>query len=279
MKLAVENWKYMTDLISQLDNVDVEKLRSSIVHHAYTCVKYAPVQQILRNTFGAKISSKLWIRLNLVARPIIDCRLLQSIASRESQFRHIRISLIHSRTRTAVNIKHRVGIFEAWTQLGLAIASNSQVRMLKSFDKDFKEACTQLYSQHAEMQLISHYESDTALPPTSDYFGCSKKTCLLCETFLKGLPRPIVTRGRHGICYPAWGLPCSTSNATYVGIKALENDLLFRIDQGSYSANVPQSSIVSDFSRLTIEDWQRREQSIELARYEEVTRRNEFLIT
>jgi hypothetical protein len=215
----------------------------------------------------------------LIARPIIDCRLLQSIASRESQFRHVRISLVHSKTRTTVNIKHRVGISEAWTQLGLGVASNSQVRKLSSFDKDFKEACTQSYTQHAEMQLISHYEGGTVLPPTSDYFGCSKKTCLLCETFLKGLPRPIVTRGRHGICYPAWGLPCSTSDAMNVGVNALETDMLLRISQGSYSANVPQCSIVSDFSRLTIEHWQRRKQNIELARNEEVTRRNEFLIT
>lgn len=44
-----------------------------------------------------------------------------------------------------------------------------------------------------------HYESGAALPPTLDYFGCSKKVCLLCESFLQALARPLATRGRHPV--------------------------------------------------------------------------------
>lgn len=117
-----------------------------------------------------------------------------------------------------------------------------------------------------------HYDERGVLQPTLDYFGCSKKTCLLCETFLRALPSPIATRGRHGICYPAWGVPDSNSGDIEVAIQQLEKSLVAHIRrflgdltnprQGGLAMNIGQSDMVSNFSRFTLEEGQRRKQHV-----------------
>ncbi|OJJ85389.1 uncharacterized protein ASPGLDRAFT_168477 [Aspergillus glaucus CBS 516.65] len=287
LEKAARTWTNMVELISRPDNAQVDKVRDLMVQQAYMCIISMQVRQLLYNVFGSNVCSKLWTTLNFLARPLLDCRLLRSIATREPQFRCIRISLIPPKPKTCVTEKYRLDIFQAWAQLGLDSPSHSEIKMLNSHKEEFRKSCAKSFCLHAEMQLFSHYEDGVALPPTLDYFGCSKKTCFLCENILKSLPKPIATRGRHGICYPAWGLPCSTSAAMEIATNALERDLLFRIRLGfnklshqrRFTAHVPQSSVVSNFSKLTLEDWQGKERKLELSRKEEAERRRELLIT
>ncbi len=91
------------------------------------------------------------------------------------------------------------------------------------------------YSLHAEMQLFMRYEENATLTPTLYYFGYSKKACLLCDSFLQSLPSPIATRGRHGICYPAWGVPPLRSVGAEAALKELEKMLVSRIKTDLYA--------------------------------------------
>ncbi|KAJ5179729.1 hypothetical protein N7492_002939 [Penicillium capsulatum] len=138
------------------------------------------------------------------------------------------------------------------------------------------------------MQLVMHYEERSAPWPTQNYFGCSKRTCLLCETFLGTLPSPIATRGRHGVCYPAWAVPDSDSSAVKVAIERLKRYLITRIralandlshaNQKSRTENVMQSDIVSDFSRFTLEEWQQREEAARRFKNQQTSQHNGLLI-
>ncbi|RYP51167.1 hypothetical protein DL768_003435 [Monosporascus sp. mg162] len=129
---------------------------------------------------------------------------------------------------------------------------------------------------HSEMQLFTQYENGAALPPTLNYFGCSKKACLLCESFLQALPRPVATRGRHGICYAAWGVPPSRSTGTTAALKELEKMLIFRarshvlnqkpINKKLIAPAVNQSTVASACSDSVIQDLLQREERAESAK-------------
>ncbi|KAH6848437.1 hypothetical protein B0I37DRAFT_164088 [Chaetomium sp. MPI-CAGE-AT-0009] len=95
-----------------------------------------------------------------------------------------------------------------------------------------------------------------------DYFGGSKKACLLCESFLQALARPVTTRGRHGICYPAWGVPPSTSPGTAAALNKLDKMLVSRVkshlaDSARFGKHlvapaVHQSTVASAYSDLDV---------------------------
>jgi hypothetical protein len=142
----------------------------------------------------------------------MDCRLLREIAAQEPHFRQTQISLLPYALEASLDPVYVVDIFEAWERLGLGTAPESVVRILHSNRHRFGEACEGTFLPlHAEMQLVSHDGDPHTSGTTIDYFGCSKKSCLVCETFLNALLSPITIRGGHEIYYPAWGVPCSDS--------------------------------------------------------------------
>lgn len=286
---AVETWTTMMELILQFDaDKGAVKSRPLIVQQAYRCLKFKQARQLFSDTFGTQAGLKLWSRLNFIARPLVDCRLLGSIAAREPQFRNCKISLVPSKSKTTLDAKYVVGIFEAWERLGLGSTPEAVVRILGPFSRRFEKACADSFSLHAEMQLVLHYDEGCAPQPTLDYFGCSKRTCLLCETFLGALPSPIATRGRHGVCYPAWAVPGSNSATVEVAVEQLEKSLVARIrgllndlmhpGQKSIAANVMQSDMVSDFSHFTLEEWRQREQDVRLFNNKQTNQRRDLLI-
>lgn len=286
---AVEAWTTMTDLTLKFDaDKETVKCRFLIVQQAYSCLNLPQVRQLLSDTFGIQDGLRLWSKLNFIARPLVDCRLLGSIAVREPLFRKCRIFLVPLKSKTTLEAKYRIGISKAWERLGLGSISAPVIRILDPFCQRFEKACAGTFSLHAEMQLVMHYEERCALRPTLDYFGCSKKTCLLCETFLRALPSPIATRGRHGVCYPAWAVPGSKSGAIEVAVERLEKSLVARIRvllndfkhtrQRGLAGNIMQSGMVSDLSCLALEEWQQREQHVRLFQNRETIRHNDLLI-
>ena len=220
---------------------------------------------MLRLAFKPEVTSKLWYALRFVARPILDCRMLCSIASHYPQFRDTRVSPIPPRPKTSIDLECRIDISEAWARLAGTKPPGSHDKILSVFRGQFKQDLAASYSLHAEIQLFMHYEdSRPRLTPTHSYFGCSKKSCLLCGTFLQVLPSPIATRGRHGICYPAWGIPQARSAEGKTALRLLEKELVSRIKflldspapvrKAYFQSNVPQSTLVSDFSTQSIQE-------------------------
>ncbi|KAL4788767.1 hypothetical protein BDV19DRAFT_395700 [Aspergillus venezuelensis] len=105
----------MTDLILQFDaDKGAVRSRALIVQQAYKCLEFTQVRQLFMDTFGSQAGSKLWSRLNFIARPLVDCQLLGSIAAREPQFWNCKISLVLSRSKTTLDAKYVVKIFKAW---------------------------------------------------------------------------------------------------------------------------------------------------------------------
>ncbi|OJJ74436.1 hypothetical protein ASPBRDRAFT_72837 [Aspergillus brasiliensis CBS 101740] len=287
---AVQTWIIMAALLLRFDSERMDSnTRSCLVQQAYRCVRETEAQQLLLDALGPKPGLRLWVCLRFVARPLTDCRLLREIALWEPQLRHAQVSLVPSTPKTTLGRDFVVDIVTAWERLGLGIAAKSVIDLLDPYKERFKQACAEPFSLHAEMQLISHYEECRGARRMLDYIGCSKKSCLLCEMFLAALNNPIETRGRHGVCYPAWGVPCSNSEAIHLATHRLTNNLVTRIrgfsrewiQPGATAAlpNVMQSGIVSDFSGPTLEDWRQRQKDVDTAKAEQSTIRTKLLLT
>jgi hypothetical protein len=210
--------------------------REKIVNRAYRCVLSTDLRRFLCNQPQANLKDenlKIWHALKSLAKPILDCRVLRDIAIQHAQFRNIRICPVRQRHKTALRDAHRdeneTEITHTWSKLASGGSSSPEATVLVGFRDKFKSDCGKSFALHAEMQLFTHYETGAALSPTLAYFGCSKKACLLCESFLQALARPVGTRGRHGICYPAWGIPPSTSPGTAAALEKLDNMLVSRV--------------------------------------------------
>jgi hypothetical protein len=286
---AAAAWTEMLGLLAGFDHQErVNERRTETVHQAYKCIRVPLLRGWLVDAFGAKNGVKLWGQLNFIARPILDCRLLREITIREPQFQRAEILLLPAPSKTVLDSEHVVDIFEAWEQLGLGTAPEPVFIILQLRRDHFREACAEPFSLHAEMQLVSHYEDPHSARPTLDYFGCSKKTCLLCESFLGALPIPITTRGRHGICYPAWGIPTAGPVSIEVAIEGALEDLVTRIQscvrtliQGKRNITIPpvkQSAMVSDFSHLTLQEWNEKQRQVQLRNTEQSAQWRNMLV-
>jgi hypothetical protein len=173
--------------------------------------------------------------LCFVARPMTDCRLLREIASREPQFRDVRISLIPPKPKARVNAKYRVVLSEAWFQLGLEPPSNTEIETINSFSKKFKKDCAESFCLHAEMQLMSHYE-DGAAPPqqltTSD--AARKPACYVkpfSVLYRTQLPREggMVFAILLGVCHARDQLRRRLLSKLWTNTSCIVSDQSFRI--------------------------------------------------
>lgn len=277
---TIETWTQFHTLLYQRCN-DPAEFRQRIVQQAYDCTVSTEVYTLLHPDSNLQFESKLWRALRFLARPIIDCRVLRDVAKRQPQFQNIRIVPVPPMQKMSIGLEYQIDLCDAWTRL-MSVSPSADI--VNKFSEQFKQDCTKSYSLHCEMQLFLHYEHKTTPIPTLDYFGCSKKACLLCDTFLQSLLNPISTRGRHGICYAAWGVPQSESFVAKVALEKLESFLVSRIKKqldsdkiGSMPA-VPQSTFVSELSYLTLEDQLQRETDIKKAKQAEYEMREEKAI-
>ncbi len=241
--------------------------RALIVCAAHECLNSIPVHDFLQTTFKTRFL-RLWRIIGRIARPVSNCRLLVRIVSRLPHSRRFKICPCPPRPKTRLNLKYLVDITDAWSRLGLSPLPDSESKRFAAFKPKFRENCARPFSSHAEIQLYLQYESSPTLTPSVDYFGCSKKSCFLCESFLQALPQPISTRGRHGICYPAWAVPATSSGNVVVALQQLKKTVFSRIEMhilhkrgNVHLVQVPQSTFVSDFSETSLEEASKRKET------------------
>ncbi|KAI1370421.1 hypothetical protein F4677DRAFT_364396 [Hypoxylon crocopeplum] len=275
---AIHTWEELIELVS---TTVFQEERELIVQRAYDCVSFTEVHSLLHAAFEPHIASKLWLSLKYLARTITDCRLLRQMSTRLAEFRNVRIFTVSSMPKTRIRPEFNIDLADAWSELTSLTPSPSDLAATARFNDWFKRDCAKEYSCHAEIQLFDYLQKDSLSALTVPYFGCSKKSCLLCEDFLHALSQPITTRGRHGICYSAWGVPSSKSVETSEALKDLEMNLVSRIRENflklqsrnkiRVTPHVAQSSIVTGLSGMTIQEMLHRERQVESVKQEETS--------
>ncbi len=264
------SWQTMTDLLRRRNTASGD-VRERVVRQAYEIGSSLSCRILLFSIFESTKASKIWSALLFLSRPLSDVRMLWRFAGRCPEYRDIRVRPVRRALRTSISPQHQVDITTAWSRLTSATPPAHDLEVLGPFGASFRSDCSKAYSLHAEMQLVDYYESGGAQSPTKDYFGCSKKSCFLCEGFLRSLPSPVRTRGRHGICYPAWGTPSPTSAETAVALDRLKEILVSRIkillqnNRRLLLASVPQSTLVPDLSDSILQRLQLKDNIVEEA--------------
>ncbi|KAI9740068.1 MAG: hypothetical protein M1818_004819 [Claussenomyces sp. TS43310] len=268
---AAKTWTNLTTLLSHKGGGE-SILREQIVYAAYECIVSNEVRAVLRTTFNIQMASKLWKILRSIARPVSNCRLLIRIVGCLPQFRRVKICPHPPGPNTKLGLKYLVDVRDAWVQLHPFSSSGADLPTSASLQDRFRRDCARTFSSHAEVQLYLYYEHNVSLTPSVDYFGCSKKSCLLCEAFLQALPQPISTRGRHGICYPAWVVPYTGSEDIMVALQQLEKTLVSRIEMhmtgqlgSAFLDQVPQSTVASDLPSSSMEEILKRKEMMKSA--------------
>lgn len=200
--------------------------REMIAQCAYKCVHSNEVLELIKASFTKNQSTNLWKTLKLIARPVHNSRLVKRIAHHVRNFRNVKIQVLPSLPKTTVDERFLISIATAWSQLCSGSPRLIDIQKLKSYDATFKSDCARDFGAHAEVQLLLHYDNSDLFAPSIYYFGCSKKSCFLCEVLLRNYPRPIATRGRHGICYPQWGVPFVKSKDILESLHILEETIV-----------------------------------------------------
>lgn len=204
-----------------------------------------------------KIQAHLWRDVRFLGRPIRNCRLIAEIGLRFPQFRTLDIHRIPRPRPTKLKPEHILSPDDTIQRLGLDNCKQEILKKLQRLEKPpacmwskFKSKAKEGLDAHAEVQLLAWYSANPHAQLGLDYFGCSKRTCLLCEALMDLQSPPIRSRGRHGICYPDWGIAHSMFTESSSILERLEQDFVGRIrgsvaGEGYKIPNVPQSTVVS----------------------------------
>ncbi|MCJ1384572.1 hypothetical protein MMC17_007689 [Xylographa soralifera] len=252
------NYNDLRELISILDSAKTPDLGYRAIVLAEKLSSCAMLQNIMSQfAVGGEIEN-VKRALGFLARPITILRLLLETARLLPNFRDIEFHCLEPPKPIRIAKQFCLFAKEAWLALGLPDHGEQLPKTLEGKMKDFKSLCSRPFSVHAEIQLLLRYQENPGLSPTLDYIGCSKKACLLCEAFLQVSPQKFRVRGRHGGCYPAWGISEAHLKTLCSALAHLSQRLKQRIVQllktGSTNLGqaVPQSTIVSNFNSLDL---------------------------
>lgn len=230
--------------------------RREMVLLAYTCVLSKTLPEIISQSIAKSKVAKALKTLRLLSRPVTNLQILARVARTLSSFQSLRFCVVAPPAATQIQREYIVPLRDAWDQLGLPPPQELQ-HLTCMADLDFKWNCSQKFSSHAEVQLVQRYEENPHLTPSIDYMGCSKKVCLLCESFLELSPWRPRLRGRHGCCHPRWGISLTTVKHQVPRLEKLCGLLKSRI-LGLMEREIPmacpvaQSSFVSALETLDI---------------------------
>lgn len=233
---------------------------------AYKCTQSTELPALMIRRFGEVSGTKIWRFIRSLAKPVSVCYLFGRIASELPQFRTLKLCPRNPPDAVLLNRRLIVSIDHAWQELGLPPPTESTNGFFKTWDSRFKRGCSQKLNTHAEVQLLALYQDQPHLEPTMDYLGCSKNACLLCEAYLLRSPIRLRVRGRHGGCYPLWGIPRRQSKDFERILTELADILTQRIQEIKYTSlltqALPQSGMVSDINSTDFRALEERRKAV-----------------
>lgn len=147
---------------------------------------------------------RMW---RILARPVTSLQILSQIARLLPNFRAVSFICLSPPSSFKLQNRQIPTIQQAWKLLGLPSGPKGRIPPdLLCKNHAFRKKCRRSLFIHCEIQLLRRYETQPSLSPTLNYFGCSKKACYLCESFLALSSLKFRTRGRHGKCHPQWAV-------------------------------------------------------------------------
>lgn len=203
MSMAASRWKRISDMVHSLmpayefeDLKELGELNYSVRHSATFRALLKKISQR-----GPGHASKLLDKIGKVARffrSTVTFTEAHSLLSREVT--HFKLDFVPSRqecisvlsSRTLQHLKIRLSS-SPWQLDGHEVEAK---RLLRRWRK---------YVIHAEILLLLFYEEHPEIRLVQDYIGISKRSCYLCENFIR-LHKRFVMEGEHQQLYCLWTL-------------------------------------------------------------------------
>jgi hypothetical protein len=208
----------------------------------------------------------------LLSRPVSNVRTIARIAKLLPSFRSAKFIAIKPPTLVQLGHDQIIPVQEAMHRLGISIDDDCGMpQPLRRKKSQFKKDCAQGLPSHCETQLLMRYEDDPSLTPTLPYFGCSKKACFLCDSFLSVSPLQPRVRGRHGRCHPRWGMQPRSWEALRPRLIELRDIIkahiikILKAETEPDRMMIQQSSIRSELKSEDVHDLNRQAANLQIA--------------
>lgn len=229
-------------------------------------------QSELRRIVPAADPLRIIKLLRALARPVTNLQIVSRISQLLPNFRSVTFTRVSPPAPVQLQSSQIVTIWEAWKYLDRPFSSAGRIPpVLARKDVQFRSECSRMLPSHCEMQLMMRYEAEPSLTPTLAYFGCSKKACFLCDSFLAMSPLKARTRGRHGMCHPLWGVQPCDSETICLRLKKLcgvvKQKIRVLLEPGPRPSTIPmqQSSAVSELKSADMVEIRRQSENREMA--------------
>jgi TfoX/Sxy family transcriptional regulator of competence genes len=252
---------------------DKQRRRMEVVELADAVVRASPATlEFLAAEASLVDHEKLLRSWQLLARPIANIRTIARIAKLLPSFRSAKFVAIKPPTLVQLDKDHIISVQEAMERLDISIDRDCGLpQALRRKKSQFRKDCAQGFPSHCETQLLMRYENEPSLTPTLPYFGCSKKACFLCDSFLFISPLQPRMRGRHGRCHPRWGIQPRTWEALRPRLIELRDVIkahvlkILRADTKPDRVMIQQSSIRSEIKSKDVHDLSRQAANLHIA--------------
>ena len=166
--------------------------------------------------------------LHQIARPGTAAIVIRNMIKRELNGRRLKIVPHHPPAKVCLDPKHHVPLSQAWSLLGLPDTPQTKLFVNRHGEQFAKQISTPL-NIHTEVQMLTVYALNPDFHRSLNYFGCSKRACLLCDAMTKLAPEQIEMRGTHGKCYFLWGIPVALQERNESEVVQLTNLITTRI--------------------------------------------------
>ena len=149
----------------------------------------------------------------LLSRLRVAFQTFKDIALTLPSFKQVTIILVHcplasaNPSQSALSLKQTFGILKLELAPATTKAVLGQKWTVAKVENEFARLQKQKPSIHAEVQMLMSLNTDK--PSTSSlfpYFGCSKLSCFMCNSFIQSYGR-FTTRGCHGRLFKPWTVP------------------------------------------------------------------------
>ena len=227
-----------------------------IVEKAHEITYQVDLGTILRRspTCDPSLAGALPTSLGKVGRyHSVSCALIDAARSPKYRvFNHIKVEILDPPTISWSFISRQSLSFDQTLQRisEVSVRSEALTRVRQQFESRASASCTSPWLVHAEIQLLSFYESNQTIRPPR-MLCSSKSSCYLCHLF-------ITTHGRfhvpstHGTIYDRWMLSEWSSSNTVTVISQLnvmiEKRIRYFLNQKKLTFIHPNESVLRVYS-------------------------------
>lgn len=215
------------------------------VQLAFQAIQQTELKAVLQTHLHGT-GDKAYELIYLIASPDLAATTIALMGRYVIRDRQFQIIPHHPPAKVRLDRTLIVPLPQAWRTLCLPDNAQSQLFVQRNAER-FQKDISRRLNIHTEVQMLAIQEQDPSLKPTLNYFGCSKRSCLLCDAATKLSPDQIRMRGSHGKCYPLWGIPRALQSSQRDEMMFLRDLLVTRIREigrnGSQVLRAPVSDL------------------------------------